>query len=64
MRFGNSSVGINYEGEEIKEYEQFFGRVIVKYHKAHQTQLRIYNTIKNKLIVAQILPTLYDGEEI
>lgn len=59
----NVSVGINYEGEEIKEYEQFFGRVIVKYHKAHQTQLRIYNTIKNKLIVAQILPTLYDGED-
>ena len=54
---------INYEGEELKEYEQFFGRVIVKYHKSHQTQLRHYKSIKDKLIVIQILPTLFDGED-
>lgn len=54
---------INYEGKELKEYEQFFGRVIVKYHKSHQTQLRHYKSIKDKLIVIQILPTLFDGED-
>ena len=25
--------GINYEGEELSEYSQYFGRVIIKYHK-------------------------------
>ena len=54
---------INYEGKELKEYEQFLGRVIVKYHKSHQTQLRHYKSIKDKLIVIQILPTLLDGED-
>ena len=59
----NVLCGINYEGEELQEYAQFFGRVIVKYHKSHQTQLRRYDSIKDKLAVIQILPTLFDGED-
>ena len=55
--------GVNYEGEELKEFEQYYGRVIVKYHKTHQTQSRHYETVKDKLKVIQILPTLFDGED-
>ena len=29
---------INYSGEELEEYRQYYGRVIVKYHKTVQTQ--------------------------
>ena len=59
----NITKGINYEGEELEKYKHFFGRVIIKYHKSHQTQLRLYNTINDKLVVAQILPTLFDGDD-
>ena len=32
------SNGVNYEGEEIIDYSPYFGRVVVKYRKSHQTQ--------------------------
>ena len=55
--------GINYEGEELEEYRQYYGRVIVKYHKTVQTQGMYYNTVCNELEVLQLLPTTFDGEE-
>lgn len=54
---------VNYDGIELKEYEQFFGRVIVKYHKSLRTQSLLYKTIADELTVVQILPTLFDGED-
>lgn len=55
--------GINYSGEEISEYSQYFGRVIIKYHKTAQTQGMFYNTVKNELEVLEILPNMFDGDE-
>lgn len=55
--------GINYEGEEIEKYRSLFGRVIVKYHKTHQTQVRIYSEVMDKLEVSQILPVTFDGDD-
>lgn len=55
--------GINYEGEELDEYRQYYGRVIVKYHKTVQTQGMYYSTVCNELEVLQLLPTTFDGEE-
>lgn len=55
--------GINYEGEECAQYRQYFGRVIIKYHKTHQTQGMFYNTVSNDLEVLEILPSKYDGDE-
>ena len=55
--------GINYEGQEIDEYRQYFGRVIVKYHKKMQTQGAYFDTICDELEILQILPTMFDGEE-
>lgn len=55
--------GINYEGEELDEYRQYYGRVIIKYHKTVQTQGMYYNTVCDELEVLQVLPSLFDGEE-
>lgn len=55
--------GINYEGEELEEYRQYYGRVIIKYHKTVQTQGMYYNTVCDELEVLQVLPSMFDGEE-
>lgn len=55
--------GINYRGEDVEEYSQYFGRVIIKYHKTVQTQGMYYSTIKDELEVLEILPNIFDGDE-
>lgn len=55
--------GINYEGEELDSYSQFYGRVIVKYQKKHQTQVVYLSNIIDQLEVVQVLPTIYNGED-
>ncbi len=59
----NIKDGVSYEAEEIGILKQFYGRTIIKYHKYHQTQLRLYNDIYKDLVVSQLLPTSYDGED-
>lgn len=54
---------VNYAGEELEEYKEFFGRIIVTYHKEHQTQCCYYNNIYDRLILNQVLPTQFDGED-
>ena len=53
---------INYEGEELKEFKKYFGRVIVMYHKK-RSQCYFYKKICKELIVNGILPTQFDGED-
>lgn len=55
--------GINYVGEEYEKYSAFYGRVIVKYKKTHQGQEVNFNTVGDKLVIQQILPSIYDGDE-
>ena len=55
--------GINYNGNELPQYASLFGRVIVKYHKSHQTGVRIFSTIENDLIVQQVLPSTFEGDD-
>ena len=55
--------GINYEGEELEEYRQYYVRVIIKYHKTAQTQGMFYSTVQKDLEVLQLLPAAFDGEE-
>ena len=55
--------GINYEDEELDSYSQFYGRVIVKYQKKHQTQVVYLSNIIDQLEVVQVLPTIYNGED-
>lgn len=53
--------GVNYEGVEVDDYQPYFGRVVVKYRKTHQTQVVYANNIINELEVEQILPNVFDG---
>ncbi|WP_051586279.1 hypothetical protein [Selenomonas sp. AE3005] len=53
--------GINYEGDELTKYKKYFGRVIISYHKEHQPTCMYYETIADKLVIEQLLPSIYDG---
>ncbi len=53
--------GVNYEGIEVDTYQPYYGRVVVKYRKTHQTQVIYANNVINELEVEQILPSVFDG---
>jgi hypothetical protein len=53
--------GVNYKGEELADYTPYFGRVIVKYRKTHQTQVVYARNVISDLEVEQILPSVFDG---
>lgn len=55
--------GVNYEGKELEEYRKFYGRVIINYHKDYQTNVRSYQDILGSLVVNQILPDRFDGDD-
>lgn len=55
--------GVNYEGVELEEYRKFYGRVIVNYHKSSQNGVRFYQTVSDSLVVNQILPDQFDGDD-
>ncbi len=59
----NIKNAVNYEGEEMPDYQQYFGRVIVKYRKKHQSQCVYAEGIIDTLEVIHILPSIYDGED-
>lgn len=55
--------GVSFEGEEIEEYRPLFGRVIIQYHKTSMAQGRYFHDLQDELIVNQILPDKYDGDD-
>ena len=52
--------GVGYEANEIKKYEKFFGRVIIK-HRKSRPQGVYFKTVQDRLEVLQILPSIFDG---
>ncbi len=54
---------IGYEAQEIREYEKFFGRIVVKYHNTNRTIGRNFNNISSELEVIEILNDKYTGSE-
>lgn len=55
--------GVGYEAEELELYKNFYGRVVIKYHKNSQNNCRFYKEISDKLEVLKILPDVYTEEE-
>ena len=55
--------GINYEGEELEEYKQYYGRVIIKYHKTQRSQGLYYDKLGKEMEIQHILPTMFDGDD-
>ncbi len=54
--------GTSFEGEELERTSEFFGRTIVRYHKRHQVQDRMYDAIADELEVVQVLPDVFDDD--
>lgn len=59
----NTDSGIHYNAEEITEYSQYFGRVIIKYHNKVQQMGRNAKEIISDLEVLEILSTQYEGTD-
>lgn len=57
------SDGVSYEGIELEKYRPLFGRVIVQYHKTTMAQGRYFSELQDELVVNQILPDRFDGED-
>lgn len=57
------SGGVSFEGEELEEYRSLYGRVIVQYHKTTMAQGRYFSQLLEELVVNQVLPDKYDGED-
>ncbi len=54
--------GIGFEYETLTElYGDFFGRVVIKYHKTMQSQFPNAKTVIDKLEVKEILPSVFSG---
>lgn len=54
---------VGYDADERKEYEQYFGRVVVEYHNDSRRMSRKYETVMDELEVAEILNEQYTGDE-
>lgn len=58
------SGGVNYEGEDVERCKAMSqGRIIVRYHKYHTGADRWFSEVCNDLIVSEVLPASYDGDE-
>lgn len=54
---------VGYDADEVKEYEQYFGRLVVEYHNPCRTMGRKYENVMDELEVVQILNEQYTGNE-
>jgi len=62
--FNNVEAGINYEAEDYEKCKAFAdGRVIVRYHKYHPGADRNFSDICDDLIISEVLPSQYVGDE-
>lgn len=55
--------GVGYDADEVKEYEQYFGRLVVEYHNPCRTMGRKYENVMDELEVVEILSEQYTGDE-
>lgn len=54
--------GVGYEYEVIREYEKYFGRLIVRFKNRSQTMIRWASSVIEECEVAQILPDIFDND--
>ena len=56
--------GVGYEYEQIKEFEKYFGRVVIEYKNKVQTLCRKANSVIRDCKVLQILEDTFDDDDI
>lgn len=58
----NKLCSVGYEYETLKEYQKFFGRLIVKFDNKAQTMIRNAESVIDYCEVSQILPDTFDND--
>lgn len=54
--------GMGYEYESLKEYEKYFGRLIIKFKNTVQTLIRYADPVINECEVVKLLPDIFDND--
>ena len=54
--------GLGYEYKTLKEYEKYFGRLIIEYKNKSQNMVRMASSMLDECIVSQILPDIFDND--
>lgn len=54
---------VGYKATEIDKYKKFFGKVIFTYHNSDRRIGRTYESLKDKLVVSEVLAEAYGGDE-
>ena len=58
----NNGSGVKYTGTPLSQYQSFYGRTILKFHKSFQTQGVKLLTVIDEIEVLQILPDTFDDD--
>jgi hypothetical protein len=58
----NINNGPGYKNSILKEYEKYFGRVVIKYHNSSQALVRKAITMINECEISKILDDLFDND--
>lgn len=58
----NKYDSMGYEFEILKEYEKYFGRLIIRFKNKSQTMIRLANSVISDCEVEQILPDRFDND--
>ena len=58
----NKYDSMGYEFETLKEYEKYFGRLIIRFKNKSQTMIRLANSVISDCEVKQILPDRFDND--
>lgn len=59
----NVSDDTGYEGEELEKFKSLYGRLVLRYHKSDRSVVKKYSTVADKLIVHELLPDIFDGDD-
>ena len=54
---------VGYEARELPEYSSLYGRLILKFHKTSMQGVLKYETVRNDLVVHELLPDPFDGDD-
>ena len=54
---------VGYEARELPEYSSLYGRLILKFHKTSMQGVLKYETVRNDLVVHELLPDTFDGDD-
>lgn len=58
----NKLNGVGYEYEILKDYEKYFGRLIIRFKNSTQNMVRLATSVMDQCEILQILPDTFDND--